>query len=167
MLVRSLGGWCLPGLQGHSEKRRVRPKQVIVVRKDLNMRKGKLAAQVAHASMKFLLDGAVEKASLTEPTEEPTEWREWSSSPRLTTRELSDAEIQWLQGLFTKVVAYVTSEQDLLTLVEQGHAAGLTVKPIEDSGLTEFKGVKTLTCVAFGPDLPDKLDPVTRGLPLL
>jgi hypothetical protein len=31
-------------------------KQVIVVRRDLNMRKGKLAAQVAHASMKFLID---------------------------------------------------------------------------------------------------------------
>ena len=32
------------------------PKQVIVVRKDLNMRKGKMCAQVAHASMKVLLD---------------------------------------------------------------------------------------------------------------
>ena len=31
-------------------------KQVIVVRKDLNMRKGKIATQVAHASMKVLLD---------------------------------------------------------------------------------------------------------------
>lgn len=31
-------------------------KQVIVVRKDLNMRKGKLAAQVAHASMKIFFD---------------------------------------------------------------------------------------------------------------
>ena len=31
-------------------------KQVIVVRRDLSMRKGKIAAQVAHASMKFLID---------------------------------------------------------------------------------------------------------------
>ena len=31
-------------------------KQIIVVRKDLNMRKGKIAAQAAHASMAVLLD---------------------------------------------------------------------------------------------------------------
>ena len=31
-------------------------KQVIVVRKDLNMRKGKMCAQVAHASLKIFLD---------------------------------------------------------------------------------------------------------------
>ena len=33
-----------------------RAKQVIVMRKDLNMRKGKMIAQGAHASMKVLLD---------------------------------------------------------------------------------------------------------------
>ena len=33
-------------------------KQVIVVRKDLNMRKGKIAAQAAHASMKVFMDNA-------------------------------------------------------------------------------------------------------------
>ena len=34
-------------------------KQVIIVRKDLNMRKGKIAAQVAHAAMKVILDKMV------------------------------------------------------------------------------------------------------------
>ena len=31
-------------------------KQIIVVRKDLNMRKGKIASQCAHASMKVFFD---------------------------------------------------------------------------------------------------------------
>jgi len=31
-------------------------KQVIVVRKDLNMRKGKIAAQASHASLKVFFD---------------------------------------------------------------------------------------------------------------
>jgi peptidyl-tRNA hydrolase len=33
-------------------------KQVIVLRKDLNMRKGKMVAQGAHASMRAILNGA-------------------------------------------------------------------------------------------------------------
>ena len=32
------------------------PKQVIIIRKDLNMRKGKMIAQGAHASMKVISD---------------------------------------------------------------------------------------------------------------
>ena len=34
----------------------MKTKQVIVLRKDLNMRKGKMVAQGAHASMKAILD---------------------------------------------------------------------------------------------------------------
>jgi PTH2 family peptidyl-tRNA hydrolase len=33
-------------------------KQVIILRKDLNMRKGKMVAQGAHASMRAILNGA-------------------------------------------------------------------------------------------------------------
>lgn len=130
-------------------------KQVIVVRKDLNMRKGKIAAQVAHASMKFMLEDA--------------KWGDGCGmrSPNVISRVCSDKEREWLQGLFMKIVAYVTSEQELTDLMVKGKAAGLQVFPIMDFGLTEFHGVSTLTCAAFGPDTPEKLDPVTGKLPLL
>ena len=48
-------------------------KQVIVMRKDLNMRKGKMIAQGAHASMRVLLDAghatdaATYQIAMTEP----------------------------------------------------------------------------------------------------
>lgn len=126
-------------------------KQVIVVRKDLNMRKGKIAAQVAHASMSFLLDGIYhhEKGALLE-------------------RHLTPVQSEWLNGLhFPKIVVWVNSEQELRDLISAGVEAGIDVRQIEDHGHTEFHGVKTLTCAAFGPDTPEKLDPVTGGLPLL
>lgn len=138
----------------------MRTKQVIVVRKDLNMRKGKLAAQVAHASMKFLLDDA-EWEDLSK-----TLGSEWKGH-QMITRALTDEEAQWARDLFTKVVAYVTSEQELMDLVHQGLRAKVLVHPIYDAGLTEFGGQETLTCAAFGPDTYDKLDAVTGHLKLL
>jgi len=120
---------------------------IICVRKDLNMRKGKIAAQTAHASMSFLVKGNLAGAVLH--------------------KELTEVEAAWLSGSFTKIVVYVNSEAELLARIQAGEAAGVTVHPTHDNGLTEFHGVKTLTCAAFGPDLPEVLDPLTGGLPLL
>lgn len=49
-------------------------KQVLVVRKDLNMRKGKMASQCAHASLKVFLDrmnfgGLDDSGSLSSPAQ--------------------------------------------------------------------------------------------------
>lgn len=123
------------------------PKQVIVCRRDLNMRKGKIASQTAHASMSFLV-----KASLIDGT---------------LHKKLTEVESAWLSGSFTKIVAYVNSEAELLALIQAGEAAGIEVHAIHDNGRTEFHGVKTLTCAAFGPDLPSVLDPITGHLSLL
>jgi peptidyl-tRNA hydrolase len=38
---------------------------------------------------------------------------------------------------------------------------------IEDNGATEFHGVKTATAVAVGPDWEDRVDAITKDLPLL
>lgn len=128
-------------------------KQVIVMRKDLNMRKGKMVAQGAHASMKVLLDaGALEgdarfAIQLTEPM------RRWMGDPQ-TSR-------------FTKVCVSVDSEAALDAIVERARAAGVPVAVIVDSGATEFHGVPTKTCCAVGPGWVDDVDAITGGLPLL
>lgn len=125
-----------------------KPKQIIVVRKDLNMRKGKIAGQVGHAAMMFLIKKAtVEGHKLT--------------------AELDARQKEWLTDSFTKIVPYVNSESELRDLIQKARDSGVTVHECIDNGLTEFGGVLTLTCAAFGPDLPEVLDPITGHLPLL
>jgi PTH2 family peptidyl-tRNA hydrolase len=131
-------------------------KQVIVVRKDLNMRKGKLAAQVAHASMAFItrnLD-VVGKTRLFDG--------EFAVHTLLTQEQLD-----WLSSSFTKICVYVNSEEELEAVASKAEAAGLTTHRIIDNGLTEFNGVKTFTCVGIGPAECSKINEVTGHLPLL
>lgn len=131
------------------------PKQVIVVRKDLNMRKGKIAAQAAHASMGVILklmryDNIIKDEGLEYFVFE-------SSRPAVT---------QWLNGRFTKVCVSVDSEQELLDIVKQAEDAGLPVVLITDAGLTEFNGVPTNTCCAIGPAYQEEINPITGHLKL-
>jgi PTH2 family peptidyl-tRNA hydrolase len=123
-------------------------KQVIVMRKDLNMRKGKMIAQGAHASLKVLLDaGALEGDRFT--------------------LALSPSLVKWLGGRFTKVCVSVDSEAALDAVVERARAAGVPCALVVDAGHTEFHGVPTKTCCAVGPAWTDEVDAITGGLPLL
>lgn len=126
-------------------------KQVLVVRKDLNMRKGKIAAQCAHASMKVILD---------------TMERESKTSRLLFLKE-GTAMRDWIEGIFTKVCVSVNSEAELLDLRDKAKAAGILHAIIQDAGKTEFHGVPTYTVVAIGPAWSDEIDPITGHLPLL
>lgn len=127
-------------------------KQVIVMRKDLGMRKGKMIAQGAHASMKALLDRR------TAPT-----------SPDSTelTFTLTPAMAQWLSGRFTKVCVSVNSEAELDEVCRKAEAAGVPCAMIVDAGKTEFHGVPTKTCAAVGPAWADEIDAITGALGLL
>jgi PTH2 family peptidyl-tRNA hydrolase len=123
-------------------------KQVIVLRKDLNMRKGKMVAQGAHASMAAILKLAVREGDrLVIPLDERIE--------------------PWLLGRFTKICVSVNSEAELFAIHEKSLAAGVLTSLILDSGVTEFGGVPTNTAVAVGPDQVSKVDAITGGLPLL
>jgi peptidyl-tRNA hydrolase, PTH2 family len=123
-------------------------KQVIVLRKDLNMRKGKMVAQGAHASMAAMLKLAVREGD------------------RLVIA-LDERIEPWLLGRFTKICVSVNSEAELLAIHEKSVAAGVLTSLILDSGVTEFGGVPTNTAVAVGPDQVSKVDAITGGLPLL
>ncbi|MBK9034856.1 MAG: aminoacyl-tRNA hydrolase [Myxococcales bacterium] len=123
-------------------------KQVIVMRKDLNMRKGKMIAQGAHASLKVLLDrGALAGDGFA-----------FTVTPAMAA---------WLGGRFTKVCVGVASEQELEDVAARAQAAGLPCAVIVDAGVTEFKGVPTRTCLAIGPAWADEVDAITGALPLL
>ena len=130
-------------------------KQVIVVRKDLNMRKGKLAAQVAHASMKVILSMMSKKYMLHGRMEE------WSLLMS------TDQEIyKWLDGSFTKIVVGVNSEKELMNLYIETQLAGLPHALILDAGKTEFKE-PTYTALAIGPAKSKEIDRITGNLELL
>lgn len=113
-------------------------KQMIVMRKDLNMRKGKMIAQGAHASMKALLE------NMDHPSVKA-----------------------WLSQAFAKIAVSVDSEEELLAVMEKARSAGLITALITDAGRTEFNGVPTNTCIAIGPASNDELLPITGHLKLL
>lgn len=114
-------------------------KQVMVARDDLDMSPGKLAVQVAHASL-----SAAERAR-----KEKTEWFE-----------------NWLGERQKKVVVEVNSEKDLAELAEKAGDVGLPHGLIKDAGLTELSP-GTSTVLGVGPGPNDEVDKVTGDLPLL
>lgn len=100
----------------------------LYVRQDLKMRKGKMAAQCAHAAMKLFFD-----VMLKQPTK----------------MVLLKQQKEELMHFFANAVINVVMVQDDGAL----HAALDSSKPyatIIDSGRTEFHGVPTLTCAAQG-----------------
>ena len=72
----------------------------------------------------------------------------------------------WLSTIFKKIVCQGTL-RELVEVYQAAKKAGLPCSIIEDSGRTEFKGVRTLTAVAIGPAMPEDIDPITGHLNLL
>lgn len=131
-------------------------KQVIVLRKDLHMRKGKMVAQGAHASVDALL-------SLFSQTRE-----DGQTTYTLHVKEGSMLSL-WMDGTYTKICLYVESEEELTGLYKKIHeeAPEIPLALIEDMGLTEFHGQTTRTAVGIGPYWADEIDRFTKDLKLL
>ena len=110
-------------------------KQVILVRKDLKLSRGKLASQCSHASVEAVLKSDKEKIN---------EWRKFSK----------------------KVVLKVRDEKELLDLKKLADREKLVTALIKDAGRTEIKP-GTITCLAIGPDVDEKIDKITGKLKIL
>jgi len=114
-------------------------KQVIVVRSDLRMGKGKIAAQVAHASLSAA-EEAIDRRS------------DWFG--------------EWKEEGQAKIVLKVQTEEALREFYKQAKAAKLPVALIEDRGLTQLEP-GTVTCLGIGPGPEEELDRITGKLKLL
>jgi PTH2 family peptidyl-tRNA hydrolase len=146
-----------------AKKEQPKIKQVIVMRTDTDppMRKGKMIAQGAHASIAFLLR-RLEEASmrLPEPYMKYGDFYYWSFldiKPEIT---------DWMRGGQAKICVRADSLEQLLDIQKQAEKAGVECHVITDSGKTEFSE-PTITCLALGPDFEDKIDSITGSLKLL
>lgn len=137
-------------------------KQVIVVRKDLNMRKGKMCAQAAHASLKVFLD----RIEYIKPRH-PEKDNEQDSTTHFTPAMRAWCEWQEGQPGFTKIVVGCNSEEELFDVEKKAQEAGIIHALIKDNGVTEFHGVLTPTVICLGPDEAEKIDAITGKFSLL
>lgn len=112
---------------------------VIVTRKDLDLSKGKLAAQVGHAAVDCTL-----KAQ----------------------KYAKDALAEWLSYGQGKVVVKVPTEKEFYVVKAAAEKAGLCTSLITDAGHTEIPA-GTVTVLGIGPGRADVVDKVTGHLSLL
>ena len=106
-----------------------------MVRKDLDLSPGKLAVQVAHASISALDD----------------------ISQSIYDIWFADGDHQ------KKVVLQVEDEDELIGIMEECEAIGLPYASVVDAGRTEIRS-GTMTCIGIGPHKNEVIDEVTRHL---
>lgn len=116
-------------------------KQVIVVRSDIKMSKGKLAVQVAHAAVEAVIKCIYDK-----------------NCSRYF-------ELWRIQGQ-KKIVVKVKSLEELLDIKKHAEELNIVTALIVDAGLTELQP-GTITALGIGPAPSEIIDKITKSLPLL
>ena len=114
-------------------------KQVIIIRKDLDMGTGKLVAQGAHASLMSYLE---------------------------TLKEHKDVADKWLKEGEKKIVLKIDAQEKMERLAAAFKYKGIPCALVSDAGLTQLpRG--TMTALGIGPWNSKELDALTGALKLL
>jgi PTH2 family peptidyl-tRNA hydrolase len=114
-------------------------KQVLVFRQDLQLSKGKVAAQAGHAAVSAAQDAYIHH-------------KQWWES--------------WFYEGQRKIAVKVPTEKELHELEEAAEDLGLRHALIVDARLTEIPE-GTVTCLGLGPAPADRMDRLTSKLKLL
>tara|TARA_B100001123_G_C14792977_1_gene821204 strand:- start:45 stop:470 length:426 start_codon:yes stop_codon:yes gene_type:complete len=114
-------------------------KLVCIVNNELKMSKGKIAAQVGHASVKSALFASEKK---------PAEMQAWLSSGQ------------------QKVVLKVQNSIQLEKIIESAKELNLSTCMIRDAGKTQIPP-NSLTVGGIGPASSEEIDKITKDLKLL
>lgn len=133
-------------------------KQIIVVRKDLDMSPGKLAAQVSHASMAHLTRALQKNARRID-----------SQKVRATIDVDYDIWEGWYKSIFTKIILSAKNKNDMEKLIRKAKDAGMQEDKdffcIRDNCLTELtpeEDGRCLTCIGFRPMSDEEINPITK-----
>ncbi len=126
-------------------------KQVIIIRRDLGMRRGKELAMASHSTLAFLTKNLQVYPNRVIGRISP---------------DFAEEVSHWLSHSFKKIVVYVHNEAELDAVHQKALDNGLESHMVIDAGLTEFRGVPTKTCVAIGPHWEEKFVGITDKLPL-
>ncbi len=120
-------------------------KQIIIVRKDINMSMGKAIAQGAHASVEAVRDVLDHDTVSNDMGREIVE--------------------EWYENGHTKVVVAIVGKEALQKYILKAINSGIPCSLITDEGRTEFTE-PTITCGAIGPYDAEKIDEITKRLRL-
>ena len=157
-------------------------KQIIIVRKDLDMSPGKLAAQVSHASMVFLIN-MIKKSAIALTNFAMAEW----STPIEEIENPNgiccyDCEVvidkdtyeRWVDCEFTKVILRARNKNQLIKAGDMAKELGMEENKdfflIRDNCHTELtpeEDGKTLTCIGFRPMDAEVIDKIGKKYQLL
>lgn len=129
-------------------------KQIVIIRRDLKMRRGKEIAQGSHGSMAAYFEAEKMAKHI---------YGQQHTIKMTKMRKIVDA---WLAGGFAKICLQIDNEADLLEIYRKAQEAGIPAALITDSGKTEFNGVPTNTCLGLGPYDASEIDKITGSLKL-